>query len=76
MMIQRRVKQKNAVEFLTDRRTLEFFGDAFALKAEVLTAILTGASLADVALRNGVTREAVYKQARKARRIFTQQKVD
>jgi hypothetical protein len=55
---------------LTDPRTAQYFGEAWKLKAGVLAAVITGGNLAGVALEHGVTAEAAYKYARRAKALF------
>jgi len=60
----------NLARWLTDARTAEFFGKAWKLKADALAAVITGGNLAEVAREHGVTAEAAYKYARRAKAIF------
>jgi hypothetical protein len=56
--------------WLTDPRTAEYFGDTFALRADVLNAVINGGNLAAVARQHDVTRAAASKQARRAKTIY------
>lgn len=60
----------NLARWLTDARAAEFFGDSFALKADVLACLIQRGNLAAVARQHGVTRAATSKQARRAKSIF------
>lgn len=60
----------NLARWLTDARTAEFFGDSFALKADVLACLIQRGNLSDVARQHGLTRHAASKQARRAKAIF------
>lgn len=62
--------QSNLLRWLTDRRTAEYFGDTFKLRADVLAAVITGGNLAEVARQHGVTRAAASKSARRAKALF------
>ena len=64
-------KNDNLIAWLNDPRTAAFFGRAFTIKADVLAHLLTGdGTLADIGRRRGISRQAVHKQAVKARQIF------
>jgi hypothetical protein len=65
-------KTKSQLErWLRDPRAQAYFGKNFAMKLDVLSAMLfTGESLGRVALRHHKCRSAVYDQAAKLRRIF------
>ena len=56
--------------WLTDPRTEKYFGESFALKADVLVCFLQRGNLAEVARQHGVTRAAASKQARRAKALF------
>jgi transposase-like protein len=58
------------LQWINHPETADYFGKAFKLKAAVLTALVTGSSLADVARRHGVTRQAASKEARRAKALF------
>lgn len=47
-----------------------YFGGAFELKRDVLTALIYGGNLAEIGRKHGCTRAAVSKQLCRARRIF------
>lgn len=64
------VDSGNLTAWLSDPRTAEFFGESFALKAEVLACLIQRGNLAEVARRRRVSRSATSKQARRARTIF------
>jgi hypothetical protein len=60
-------------EFLADKRTLEFFGPGFALKADILASMIRGdgrGCLTRIAKLHSVTRSAASAQARRAQAIF------
>ena len=57
--------------WLTDPRATEYFGRTFDIRAAVLAQAITGeGSLAGIARRKKVSRQAVHKQAVRARAIF------
>jgi len=61
----------NLEKLLADPRSDEYFGHSFVLKCEVLAHVLTGNdSLPEIAKRRGLSRQAAYKYATKARRIY------
>lgn len=64
------MKSEIPIDFLNDPRTVKFYGQAFKLKTETLTALLRKEPLARVATRHSVTRHAIYRHARLARKIF------
>jgi hypothetical protein len=58
-------------KWLLDPRAVEYFGDTFSLRLDVLAAqIYTGESLASVAARHGKERSAAHNQAVRLRKIF------
>lgn len=57
-------------EWLTDPRAAKYFEESFALKLSVLSALINGDCLAEVARQHGVTRAAASKQARRAKAVF------
>ncbi len=63
-------KGDNLAAWLTSPESKMYFGAAWALKADVLAAVITGKSLSAVALEHGVTNEAAYKYARRAKTLF------
>lgn len=57
--------------WLSDPRAAEFFGEAFALKFEILAGLLQDkCNLAEIGRRHGVGRAAASKQATRAKKIF------
>lgn len=61
----------NLARWLTDARTAEYFGgDTFRLRADVLAAVIIGGNLAAVARQHGVSKQAAWKQAQRARAAF------
>ncbi|MEI9961791.1 MAG: hypothetical protein WDM76_11840 [Limisphaerales bacterium] len=64
------LKSANLIHWLTDPRTLEYFGPTFRLRADVLAAVITNGNMAAVARQHGVTRAAAAKNSRRAKRIF------
>ena len=63
-------EESNLARWLTDARTAEYFSKAWKLKADTLAAVITGSNLVDVANEHGVSAEAVYKYARRAKALF------
>jgi hypothetical protein len=55
---------------LTEPAALRYFGKTFALRVEVLAALETGRSFADIAREYRVSRQAVAKLAAAARRAY------
>jgi transposase-like protein len=65
------MKNENLIQWLTDEKSTAFFGKSFAIRADVLAQILTGSgTLADIARRHGVSRQATQKHAKRARQIY------
>lgn len=61
----------NLEKWFSDPRSDEFFGHGFVLKMAVLEHLISGRrNLAQVARRHGVCKQAAYRHARQARRIF------
>jgi transposase-like protein len=58
------------LEWLTDPRTLEYFGPTFKLRADVLACVIKSGNLSEVARRHDVSRAAASKQARRVKSIF------
>jgi predicted transcriptional regulator len=65
------MKNENLIQWLTAEKSAVYFGKSFAIRADVLAQILTGTgTLADIARHHGVSRQAVQKHAKQARRIY------
>ena len=64
------------IDFMSSPATVQFFGRAWLVKAEILIALQRGEPLAPIAKRHKITVEGVRKQARIARRLWPQLKVD
>lgn len=65
------MKNDNLIQWLTDEKSAAYFGKSFSIRADVLAQIITGnGSQADIARAHGVTKQAVQKHAKQARRIF------
>ena len=60
----------NLAAWLTSPECKAYFGRAWALKADVLAALINGESLAAVAVEHQVSDAACYKYARRAKAIF------
>jgi hypothetical protein len=60
----------NLAAWLTSPESKVYFGAAWALKADVLAAVITGGNLSDVAREHRVTRAAASAQAVRAKSIF------
>ena len=69
-----RKPNNNLVQWLTNPLASAYFGRAFALKADVLAGVITGANLAEIAKRHGVTRQAATMQAIRARKMLLEGK--
>jgi hypothetical protein len=63
-------QESNLTAWLVHPATVKYFGNSWKLKASVLAAVITGSSLADVANEHGVSAEAAYKYARRAKALF------
>jgi hypothetical protein len=62
----------NLAHWLTDARMAEFMGRGFQLKFDVLEHLQTGkGTLAEIARKHGVSKQAAQQQAARAVRIFT-----
>lgn len=65
------MKNQNLIKWLTGDKAADYFGKSFSIRADVLAQMLTGSgSLADIARRHGVSRQAVQKHAKQAHRIY------
>jgi len=65
------MKTNHLLDWLTDDRAAAYFGKSFSIRADVLALTITGTgTLADIARKHGVSRQAVQKHAAKARRIY------
>ena len=61
----------NLDRWLTDARTVEFFGPSWQLKADILRHLIEGGgSLAEIARQHHVSRSAVSKHFRTAKAIW------
>jgi hypothetical protein len=61
----------NLIEWLTDSRSAEYFGRAFAIRADVLVRLINGTgSLAEIGGKDKVSRQAIHKHFKKARTIY------
>jgi hypothetical protein len=58
------------LDWLSSEAALRYFGKSYAIRVDVLAALLTGGNLAAVARKHGVTRAATSKQHCRARAIF------
>ena len=64
-------REGNLAQWLSDPRTAEYFGgETFKLRANVLAAVITGGNLAAVGRLHGVSKQAAWKQAQRARAAF------
>jgi AraC-like DNA-binding protein len=62
----------NLTAWLTDPRSEDYFGRTWNIRAAALNYAITGQpTLADIALRFGVSRQYVHRQVERARHIFT-----
>ncbi len=65
------MKNDNLIQWLSDPKSAEYFGRSFAIRADVLAHLITGAgSLAEIGRTHGVSRQAVQKHAAKSRAIY------
>jgi len=65
------MKKDHLVNWLSDDRATLYFGGSFGLRADVLAHVLTGqGTLADIARRRGVTRQAAHRHAVRAREVY------
>ena len=65
------MQNHNLIRWLADEKSAAYFGKSFSIRADVLAQIITGAGkLADIARAHGVTKQAVQKHAKQARRIY------
>jgi hypothetical protein len=65
------MKNSNLIEWLSDKKSVAYFGKSFAIRADVLAHLITGdGSLAEIGRQHGVSRQAVQKHAVKARTIY------
>ena len=65
------MKKNYLISWLGDDRATAYFGKSFALRADVLALVLTGqGTLADIARRRGVSRQAAHRQAVRARQVY------
>jgi hypothetical protein len=56
--------------WLNDSRSQKYFSEGFPLKLAVMACLINNGNLSDVARSHGVSRQAVSKQACRARKIF------
>jgi len=65
------MRTNHLISWLSDNRAKAYFGKSFALKADVLALALTGkGTLAEIARRRGVSRQAAHRQAVLARQVY------
>ena len=66
-----KAQNSNLVNWLTDAKSSAYFGRSFQVKADVLAQIIGGVgTLADIGRKHGISKQAVWKHARKARAIY------
>jgi transposase-like protein len=66
-----KTETSNLEKLLTDSRADQYFTRSFVLRFEVLVHLTSGnGTLASIARRHGISRQAVHKYAAAARRIF------